>query len=83
MEIQKSAVKYDNLDIRDLKAMIASRPFSLVRERIEKELERQRAICERGDSLVEIHRAQGAAAALRTALGLPEQVLREIQKTVE
>ncbi|MBV9448552.1 MAG: hypothetical protein JO345_21920 [Streptosporangiaceae bacterium] len=83
MEIAQTPAKLDDFDVRQLKEMLASRPFALVRQRLAAELERQRGICERGDAPLEIHRAQGAAQALRTALALPERVLEEITASVK
>jgi hypothetical protein len=82
VQIQASAARLDDFDARDLKEMLASRPFALLRARLAAELERQRAACERAAEAVELHRAQGAVAALRTALDLPERVLKEIAAKV-
>jgi hypothetical protein len=72
--------RLDGLDEERFRAMLASPPFRLYLERLQAELERARADCERQPAAVELYRAQGTVAALRTALGLPEQILKDLLK---
>lgn len=74
------AVKLDQIDAERLRELFASQPFALVNARIQNELDRAIATCERSDVPVEISRAQGAIAALRTVLAMPKRILEEIQR---
>jgi hypothetical protein len=68
----------DHLDAERFRDMVASPPYQLIVRRLQGELERARAACERENSEREVARAQGACAALRTALHIPDIVLEEI-----
>jgi hypothetical protein len=59
--------------------MVASEPFALLAVRLQGELERHRLTCETCDAPAEVRYAQGAAAALRVALRLPQQILADIE----
>lgn len=59
--------------------MIASPSFAKLRARIEGELARASQACEREDKRRALYRAQGAAAALRTVLGLPKVLHAELR----
>lgn len=69
----------DALDRERFADMVASPPFQTLESRIRQELERYRGECEKRDG-VELHRSQGAAAALRVVLGLPAAMLKEMDK---
>lgn len=56
-----------------------SEPFNLFRSRVLDEIERARLACETKDIDRDVLRAQGRVAALRTALDLPAQILKEIR----
>lgn len=73
------ANRLDQLDAEQFRDMLASEPFQRVMARIRAELERARESCAGEDDELKLRRAQGAAAALRMALGLPEQILAEIK----
>jgi hypothetical protein len=74
--------KPDSIDARRLREMIDSPPYRLVAARVNAELDRALATCERSDVAVTLHRSQGAVAALRTVLAIPELILKEIAKSV-
>jgi hypothetical protein len=74
--------RLDDLDARRFKEMIDSAPFQLLWDRVAIERVRAGITCERGEGLVELRRAQGAAKALRTVLGLPEVLLSEMKAKV-
>jgi hypothetical protein len=69
----------DALDRERFEDMLKSPPFAILAARIAAELERYRGECEKRDG-VELHRSQGAAAALRVVLGLPLAMLKEMNK---
>jgi hypothetical protein len=69
--------RLDDVDARQLSDMKASAPFGVYRKRVEAELERVRELCERNDGAMDIHRAQGMVAALRTVLALPDRLITE------
>lgn len=69
----------DQIDVEQFQEMADSPSFSLLRSRIRELLERKRAECEDKDDERGIHRAQGAVAALRAILTLPEQMVREMR----
>jgi hypothetical protein len=75
-----SAARLDEIDLARLRGMVASAPFQLLQARIQGELTRALTTCERSDSAIEVSRAQGAAAALRTALGLPAKIVAEVER---
>lgn len=64
----------------EYKRMLTGEPFRLVQERIAGELKRAQETCVRSDDVREVRRAQGAVAALQTALALPERILAELVK---
>jgi hypothetical protein len=76
------ADRLDALDKERFEDMIASPPFALFVRRIAAELARAQNDCERKDETVSIYRAQGAAAAFRVALALPELIVKEIRANV-
>jgi hypothetical protein len=61
--------------------MAVSPPFALYTARLMHELDRYRGECEVRDG-TELHRSQGAAAALRVVLGLPDTILKEMAKSL-
>lgn len=82
MDIRPTGPKLDNFDAKEMRELAGSRAWGRIKLRLESELERHRATCERSEGN-ELHRAQGAAAAVRVALGLPEQLLAEITKSLK
>lgn len=72
--------KLDSMDARRMRDLIESAPFQLIQKRIQSELDRAVATCERSDIAIELQRAQGAAAALRTVLALPKLILKEVDR---
>ncbi len=70
--------KPDSIDADQFRQMIESPAFARFRTRLEAVLERERTSCER-DEGTDLHRAQGAVAAIRTALGLPKVILAELR----
>jgi hypothetical protein len=71
--------RLDQLDAERFREMLASPPFQLLMARLHAELERARTTCERDNETRDLHRAQGAAGALRSALALPAMILAEIE----
>lgn len=71
--------RLDHLDAERFRDMIASPPFAILRNRIEQELARRIETCTTADVTKELRKAQGGAAALRTVLALPAQILKEIE----
>jgi hypothetical protein len=69
----------DALDRERFEDMLKSPPFAILAARIAAELERYRGECEKRDG-VELHRSQGAAAALRMVRDLPFQILKQMNK---
>jgi hypothetical protein len=67
--------RLDAIDAERFEEMLASESFALLRARIAAELERARTDCESQPELRDIHRAQGAAKALRMTLDLPARML--------
>jgi hypothetical protein len=76
----------NRLDLLDAEAfgnMLESASFRLFLARVQRQLARELTVTERADELMPIHRAQGAAAALRSVLALPEQIRGEIKAGVK
>ncbi len=71
--------RLDALDLERFEDMIASPPFALFQARVTAELERARTDCETVIGDVQVCRAQGRCAALRTVLALPAIVAKEIR----
>jgi|HubBroStandDraft_3_1064219.scaffolds.fasta_scaffold946473_1 hypothetical protein len=69
----------DGLDAQRFQAMIESESFARYRERLEAVLARERTDLETVGNETEMRRAQGAVAALRTALGLPAIILAQMK----
>ena len=72
--------RLDAIDAERFRDMMASPSFALVRSRIDAELGRAREACTQATKRIQIHRAQGSAAALRAVLGMPAQILDEMEK---
>ena len=72
--------RLDALDAEQWQAMLDSPLWAAYRKRIEKELERARTQCARGDSTIEVRRAQGAAAMAEAILTLPAKMLEEMKR---
>ena len=80
MEAKLSPVnRTDQLDVEAFKDMLESAPFRHFMARVAQELQRALSVTERAEEVLAIRRAQGAAAAIRTVLGLPEQLLGELK----
>jgi hypothetical protein len=73
--------RLDALDRERFKEMVDSAAFALYSARLMHELDRYRIECEVRDG-TELHRSQGAAAALRVVLGLPGTILKEMAKSL-
>lgn len=71
--------RLDALDAEAFGDMLASASFHLFLDRVRQQLARELAVTERSAEALAIRRAQGGAAALRTVLALPEQILAEMQ----
>jgi hypothetical protein len=67
-------------DESDLDALLQNPAWLQIRLRVTLMLERERDRCERGNAEAEIRTAQGAVAALRTVLKLPEIIRGELKK---
>jgi hypothetical protein len=76
-----AATRLDHLDAERLRDMLASPTFAILRGRIDQCLRASQTDCERKDDPRDIHRAQGRVEALRWVLALPDQILKEIQKS--
>jgi hypothetical protein len=72
--VRSDAVAADLFD-----KMLASAEFGKLWTRVTAERDRAASRCLRETDLVELRRAQGAAAALTAALGLPAQMLGEMR----
>lgn len=72
--------RLDHLDAEEWERIIACPLFALYEARIQAELERQRGACERGDTELEVRRAQGAVGSLRAILSVPRQMLVEMRQ---
>ena len=79
MEVKRQP-KPDSVDAKLMRDMLGSSSFQLILTRVNAELVRAVGTCERSVEGIEIYRAQGAAAALRMVLGIPNQILTEIAK---
>ena len=79
MEV-KQQPKPDGVDAKFIRDMVASSSFQLVLARVNAELVRAVGTCERSVEGIEIYRAQGAAAALRMVLAIPNLILKDIAK---
>lgn len=73
--------KPDKIDAERMRAMLASEPYRLISTRIKAELDRALATCECSADPVALHRAQGAIAALRTVVAIPDLILKEIARS--
>ncbi len=72
--------RLDALDVEAFEKMLASRAFLTLKTRIADELLRAQTGCETAEDKRVLWRAQGAVKALRTVLGLPEQILKAMAK---
>ena len=72
----------DQIDREQFLKMVDSAPFRLLTARVVGELERARSACERAADPTELHRAQGAAMALRAVLNVPSMILQEMKAKV-
>lgn len=73
--------KIDSLEAERFEAMIASEAFAILRKRIAAFLDRSRVECESRHEPSALYRAQGAVAALRTVLDLPQMITDEMQRS--
>jgi hypothetical protein len=74
----KPSARLDQIDREHFEEMLASASFDLLRSRISVELVRALADCESQADPMAVHRAQGAAKALRVVLELPGMLLKEM-----
>jgi hypothetical protein len=74
----KPSARLDQIDREQFEAMLASDSFELLRSRISAELIRALTDCESQADPMMLHRAQGAAKALRVVLELPGMLLKEM-----
>lgn len=79
MITKRTAPRFDALDRELFETMIVSPSFVVYRRRLIAELERARIDCETREEACAIHRAQGSVRGLRIALGLPEEILKEMR----
>ena len=75
--------RYDAIDREHFRTMIESDQFKLVMARISAERDRATVTCTRSPDQVELLRAQGAVAALDTALELPARLLVEMAARIK
>ena len=73
------ARRLDAFDASNIREMMLTPAWRHYYDRLEAAAVRSRADCETASEPTEIYRAQGRAAAFTVALGLPEQILKEIK----
>lgn len=71
--------RFDGIDTQRFKEMVDSEAFQRFTFRVSAELKRAEEACVRDVDEVLVRRAQGAVAALRTVIGLPASILREME----
>ncbi len=76
----KPTDRFDALDQERFEDMLQSPPFQIFLGRVRATLEVASGDCERLDDESDLRRAQGRAAALRTVLRLPEQIVEEMKE---
>lgn len=72
--------KVDSIEIEQFRELIQSNAFARIQSRIQQEMNRNQDLCVRGDTELEIRRAQGAVAALRSAIMIPMRIYEEMKK---
>jgi hypothetical protein len=78
LHIISSANRYDAIDREQFRAMIESESFKVLQARIAAERDRHITTCTNSDIQLDVMRAQGGAAAIETAMGLPRRILEEM-----
>jgi hypothetical protein len=74
-----SSPRFDGIDAQRFKEMVDSEAFARFTLRVTAELKRAEEACVRDVDEVLVRRAQGAVVALRTVIGLPASILREME----
>ena len=69
----------DGIDLEQFQNMLVSEPWSWFVDRVRQEMARAQATCETSGDVQELMRAQVAAKALRTVLGLPATLVAEMR----
>ncbi len=77
--IQHTSPRLDALDIEKFEQLIAGELFKIIWDRVTAELKRVQETCEKGDSELEIRRAQGAVKFGRMVVNMPEMLLAEMR----
>jgi hypothetical protein len=81
MTVKVSALdRYDALDLEEFRRIVATDAFKRIQSRIAAELQRSIDTCVRSTDQMEVLRAQGAVAALETAIYTPERIIDEMQR---
>ena len=70
----------DPIDESDIDELLEHPAWRHVKRRIESVLENERHNCERAADPLTVYRAQGAVAALRAALNIPEILRGDVKK---
>lgn len=73
--------RLDELGEQQFRRMLESDQFQLFFDRVRAERDRQVVRLKGADNLVELRRAQGAAAALESVLDTPKLILDELRKS--
>jgi len=71
--------RLDGIDAERFSDMLHSHAFAILWKRVLAETERSRTDCTAMTELPEVYRAQGAVAALRSVLAMPETILAEMR----
>jgi hypothetical protein len=69
----------DDLDAEQFERMLASGPWKIFKDRVLAEWDRVRTRCLTESGIVELRRAQGAAAALWAVMETPGTILKELR----
>jgi len=75
--------RWDAIDREQFRTMIESDGFKAIQDRIVAERDRAIETCIRSGDTLELPRAQGAVAALQTAIELPRRLLAEMSVGVK
>lgn len=77
------STRADAIDEQHFREMTETEAFGIFLARVQAELARAVAACERAVSMPEVRKAQGAAMALRAVLGLPAAILAKLKPKAE
>jgi hypothetical protein len=72
--------RLDEQDAQQFERMLASSSWQIYETRLKIEYARIAVRCAEEPNLVELRRAQGAAAALQAALAMPGRILADLKK---